>query len=408
MKIVEAREYYGLHRGDKESMPAKIIADKYQVDYVVLAPDLPAKEDRATGTVKGRRLKGEKALEEVAGGSKYYRVRLLPAFEWRTSWMPTIFFEIIKERPDLLVCSPGYTFSLKDYAIMAAKKLLNVPLVFLDAGDEIFAQTFFKRILSPVERIWVRKCVDLVITYSELGQEHLRRVYGLPLQAIKVIPKGINLNRFSPSLDGRPFLKEHGIPAGFTALYVSRLDKPKGPHVFLEVAKKCRELGLPELNFVLVGDGEMRAELEEYCRENSLDNVYFTGMLPNRKIAAAYAAADVFVMPYTKDLFAAGFGTVVAEAMAMGKPIIIGLKGYEKSTPLKHMENAILTSPGNAEEIAEAIASLYHDGKLRERLGQSARAYAQKQMDWQAQADVYYELYRQLIAAKRGNRKGGG
>ena len=99
---------------------------------------------------------------------------------------------------------------------------------------------------------------------------------------------------------------------------IGRLAEQKGQMVLIEaMARLCRSL--PEAHLVLVGDGEMRADLEQAVADHGLGaNVTFAGWLDEEGVRRELAAAHALVMPS----FAEGLPMVIMEAMAAGRPVI--------------------------------------------------------------------------------------
>ncbi len=393
LKIVELRETFDLYRGDKEFMPGKAVAEQFGVNYTVIAPNLTSTIDRAMGAVKGSRIDGT----VIPGTGTKYKIVTLPAWKLLVPIVPRRPFEIVKQKPHIIV-NTGLMMGPKDHVALVLSKLLRIPLVLLDAGNKNFTFASIKsRAVSPIEGPYCRR-MDAIITYNELGRNRIVNELGVESSKVHVIPKGVNLNDFSPSSSPEPFFVEFGLPRQFTVLYCNRLVPLKAPDAVIRVAEVLKEKGIDQINFVLVGDGESREGLQSYCKDHKLTNVFFTGALPHEKVNHAYAAADVILYPFPPVALmdCNGFPTVMAEAMAMGKPIILGNRGFEGAMPLKHMETALFSEPGNAEEMADCLLILYEDAALREKLGGAARSYAEENMDWYKQADQYYDIFCKL------------
>jgi hypothetical protein len=145
--------------------------------------------------------------------------------------------------------------------------------------------------------------------------------------------------------------------------------------------------------FLFIG-GNLRdtfsSSLLSLKEKNGLDNVHFTGTLPNNEIPYYESLADLIVYP---DIINnPGFPTVLAESMAMGKPIIVGARGYEDATPIKDFINGRIISPGNTKELLETIIELRDDSNQRERYGNSVRKYTEEYMDWSKVAGKYRKI----------------
>jgi glycosyltransferase involved in cell wall biosynthesis len=127
---------------------------------------------------------------------------------------------------------------------------------------------------------------------------------------IKVLPRGIPLENFSPSL------REENEKICF--LYVGRISVEKDIP-FLE--KLWKEFQNQNAELVFVGGGWYLDTLKENMKEYS--NVKFTGVKVGKELAEIYASADFFLFPSGSDTF----GNVVVESMASGTPALVTDKG---------------------------------------------------------------------------------
>ena len=106
--------------------------------------------------------------------------------------------------------------------------------------------------------------------------------------------------------------------SGTLFLYVGSLSPRKGVEQLLKTWALFEAKHGNGATFMLVGDGELRNELEEFCKERGLKGVRFVGTVDYEKVAEYYAAADVFIMPTLED----NWSLVVPEAMACGLPVL--------------------------------------------------------------------------------------
>jgi glycosyltransferase involved in cell wall biosynthesis len=225
---------------------------------------------------------------------------------------------------------------------------------------------------------WLHNQADLNLcpsyfTLAELEEQNFERV--------KVWSRGVNTERFSPAHRSREWRQRltGGHPEAPLLLYVGRL------------AREKRVAWLPPMMEVLgdarlaiVGDGPMRAELEERLADTS---TVFTGYLEGEDLARAYASADLFIFPSASETF----GNVVLEAMASGLPVIAPRAGG----PVDHVidgENGFLFDPDDLEEMVSLAQWLASDLTYTRRLGAAARAHAEAQ-SWEEIMDELLDEY---------------
>jgi len=181
----------------------------------------------------------------------------------------------------------------------------------------------------------------------------------------------------SPSLDPA-FVQascEAHVPALPTAgrfvLTVGRLissEPGKGVDSVIQVLADLLK-SFPDLFYVVVGEGDLRPELEKMARESpARDRILFLGKLTLEQLKHCYSRCDLFVMPSRQE----GFGVVFLEAMALGKPVIAACLGGATEI-VKNGVTGFLVVPGDLEMLALRLTQLLEDEALRKELGDAGR-----------------------------------
>jgi phosphatidylinositol alpha-mannosyltransferase len=137
-------------------------------------------------------------------------------------------------------------------------------------------------------------------------------------------------------------------------------DSRKGLPVLLEAVAKLAERGVP-YTLDIIGDGGQQPRSE-------LPAVTYHGPISGeQRIADLYAGCDVFVSPA---IGGESFGIVLLEAMAAARPIVCSdIAGYRYAVGGGPDCGALLTTPGNSDELAGALAKLAGDSAARDRMG---------------------------------------
>jgi glycosyltransferase involved in cell wall biosynthesis len=208
---------------------------------------------------------------------------------------------------------------------------------------------------------------------------------------------GIDLEAY-PSLPARhrdTIRASFGIPAAAPlAITVGVLRPGKGVDLMLE-AMVLLEQRWPDLHYLIVGDGEDRAELQEVTAQLGLaDRVRFAGWRTD--VARLLGAADLFVLPTRDD----ALPTVLVEAMAGGLPIVASAVGGTAEL-VEESGNGFLVPPGDVEALAVACAELIASKRLRRAMGERSRQLVTERFAIGVQVERLAELYDQLIAARR-------
>jgi glycosyltransferase involved in cell wall biosynthesis len=201
-----------------------------------------------------------------------------------------------------------------------AARLAGVPVVVHTFHGHIFHGYFGPlqtRVFVGIER-FLAHLSDRIVTVSE-GQRLELAAYGVAsLGKIAVVPLGFELDAFlnCESLQGQ-LRQELAIPGGMALVgIVARLTAIKNHRLFLDAARLIVEAG-QEAMFLVVGDGELRGELEAYVAELGLTGrVIFTGW--RRDLPRIYADLDVVALSSLNE----GTPVSLIEAMAAAKPVV--------------------------------------------------------------------------------------
>ena len=212
------------------------------------------------------------------------------------------------------------------------------------------AQSRLKRLYNSVMAKGER-----VIAISDFVGEHVAEVYGVGPDRLRVIPRGVDITRFDPDHVGAERLitlsRQWRLPDGaFVLMLPGRLTRWKGHTVVIDALAM---LGRTDIRCLFVGGGDLRYrhELEARAMRHGLGAV--VQMVDDcRDMPAAYMLADVVVSASTEP---EGFGRVIVEAQAMGRPVIATDHGGARETVVPG-RTGWLVPPGDARALAEAIA----------------------------------------------------
>jgi glycosyltransferase involved in cell wall biosynthesis len=154
---------------------------------------------------------------------------------------------------------------------------------------------------------------------------------------------------------------------------------------------------MPEVEFLLVGDGPLRAEIEQQAAALGLgESVLFLG--DRRDIPAIFASSDISVLTSDSE----GLSNVILEAMAAGVPVVAYAVGGNPE--IVNSERGALIPAGNEAEFADAICRLLSDENLRHVQGHNARRFAEQNFSLGRVCRQYEALYEDLLDRK-GRRR---
>jgi len=238
--------------------------------------------------------------------------------------------------------------------------------------------------------------VDQYIAVSEANRRYLVEEKGLPRHKVVVIHNGSDLRRFNPHHRAPAGMRESlGFGAADPVLgVIGRLEPQKGHRVLLDALPAVRAQ-FPRVRLVCVGEGALRADLEQRVAALGLgDAVRFVGQQAN--VADWLALADVTVLPS----FFEGLPLAAIESLAAGRPMVASAVD---GTPEVVVDGAtgLTVPPGDAPELARALCRLLGDPWLREKLALAGRDWVLERFDETRQIQRTEVLY-QLALSRRG------
>src|SRR5438105_8022043 len=201
---------------------------------------------------------------------------------------------------------------------------------------------------------------DLLAGRCPESREKIFRIYN-----------GIDLSRF-PRRD--VLLEVPGRSSEIRFLSVGRLVPFKGFDILIDACAELQKRGL-NFNCEIIGEGALGEELEQrVSRQNLRERIHFAGEQSQNYVLAALHHCDIFVLASAPDERGASdiFPTVIAEAMATGKPVVsTTVAGIPEL--VANRETGLLAPPRDARALADAMEQFARDENLRADFGRAGR-----------------------------------
>lgn len=245
--------------------------------------------------------------------------------------------------------------------------------------------------LSALDRLGLQHA-SAITSISDFTARKLIDVQGVDPAKVEVIPCVINAELLHANGNGA--LPDSHRGAQKILLAVARLDARERHKGLDEVILALPQLteSVPELVFVIAGDGDDRNRLEELARNRGLSHrVIFKGVVSDQELIELYKDCDVFLMPSSQE----GFGIVFLEAMAFKKPVIGGNHGGTPEVILDN-ETGFLVEHGDVDALADRIAMLLKDPELCKRMGEAGRRRVEENYTFEPLRNKLRSLFAQL------------
>ncbi len=318
-----------------------------------------------------------------------------------------IFWILRQERPDIL-----HTHTAKAGALgrtagilyrLTTRRPLKIAHTFHGHALEGYFQPWANRLFLGIER-FLAKRTDKLIAVSEAVKEDLLRLGAAAPEKVEVIPLGLNLENLIQLSNGHP---PPGKPLRIG--FVGRLVPIKEPGIFL---KAIRELSLitslPDIETVVVGDGELRPSLEEESRRLGLTSrVQFLGW--RQDLASIYQSMDVVCLTSRNE----GTPVSLIEALAASKPVIstdvggvrdiLNRRGKNPSpsqeSSFSICDHGLLVRSGDHKGLAKGLEFLIKESSLRQEMGRRGRLYVREKYGADRLIQDIHRLYESLVSS---------
>jgi len=203
-----------------------------------------------------------------------------------------------------------------------------------------------------------------VIADTKPIADHLVKMKHAPASKIDVVLLGVDTDFFSPVAGS--FQKES---EGHELFSIARVVKDKGFH-FLIAAMPALLKEHPGARLIVGGDGPYLPDLKALARKLGIEKaVRFTGRVPEQELPGLYRSCDLFALATT---FVEGFGLVLAEAMACGKPAASARIGGVTDV-IREGVTGRLFEPGDQKDITRTLLELLSDPAKLKTMGEAAR-----------------------------------
>ncbi len=275
-------------------------------------------------------------------------------------------------------------------AVMLGRALRRPTVITAHGGD---VTLHLKRGLVRRLGRWALSNADHVIAVSSSLRRALVQGHGIEAEKMTVIPNGVDVARFTPAprSEARARL---GLPAkGSKLLYVGAIAESKGVAYLLRAIHRLRHTSAWPLELILVGEGKYEKAARALAAQLGIaDAVTLGGKRPNDEIPLWMNASDLLVLPSLSE----GFGVVLVEAMACGKPVVATTCGGPEDivTP----QTGILVPPADDAALSEALLEILADGERFH--PQAIREYAMDTYGYDRVTSRIMEVYAAILGRR--------
>ncbi|MCK0195599.1 WcaI family glycosyltransferase [Ancylobacter sp. 6x-1] len=282
--------------------------------------------------------------------------RLIAPLSFAASSAPVVFWQILRQRPEVVFCVEPTLFAAPVAQLAAklvgARTVLHVQDLEVDAAfavGHLGNASWLKRLGFGFEKFSLNR-FDRVITISNRMMERLAGK-GVAQRQLCILRNWVDVDHIRPLDGSSPYRTELGYqPDDFIVLYSGNVGAKQGLNVLLDAAEQLTDL--PRIKFIVAGEGPAKEALQK--RYGHLASLRFLPFQPYARFNEFLNLADLHALPQEKDAADLVLPSKLGGMLASGKPIVVTA---EPGTELADFlgSGGVITPPGDATALAAEI-----------------------------------------------------
>ena len=246
------------------------------------------------------------------------------------------------------------------------------------------------------EKLAAHSCDRIYAVAQAMVDQCLEAHIGRP-EMYKVVYSGMDLDPFLSSQPDPELKRRLKIPEGRPVIgTVARLFPLKGYEQFIPAAIKISAMR-PDVHFLIVGDGKMRAELESAIATCGLsDNFSFAGLVPPSEVWRYTALMDMLVHLSLRE----GLPRAAVQALASAKPVV-AFKLDGTPEVVIDGQTGYVVEPENIDSVVFAVNKLLSDPEMAAKMGREGRTLVSSRFDWRKMAEILEQDYKDSLAKSK-------
>ncbi len=241
---------------------------------------------------------------------------------------------------------------------------------------------------------WLARRTPVIIAGSEAIKNDIVRYDGVPAEKVRVIPYGVDVEKFAIPLSREEARTRLGLPADrFLVGTVGRLEEQKGQSFLVEAAARLHREGM-HMSLLLIGSGREEGRLRDLvAREGIAKDVLFLGT--RRDLPELFRAMDVFALSSLWE----GLPLALLSAMASGIPVVATPVGGIPEV-IKDGENGFLVPPVDAVALAEVLRRVWENPGRASTIGAAGAETVRSGYSHGGNAGRVMEIYKEVLAGR--------
>ena len=308
----------------------------------------------------------------------------------------TVFAGGIHRRPAAVISmSPPLTLGLTGWLasrIRRCPSVFNIQDVFPDAAVETGAITNARIIAVSrwLERVSYHRSDAVVVLSEDLRANVLAKNSPKHQHKVHVIPNFVDSDRITPRDRMTSYRDELRIGNEQVVMYAGNVGYSQSLSMMLHAARQ-----IPEVTFVINGDGAAREELQRDAA--GLSNIRFSGYQPADRVAEVLATADIHVVPLRTGLGAVSVPSKTYSILAAGRPVVAAIdSGTEVTRILAESGAGVSVAPDDPVAFTDALRAMVNSGSAATEAGARGRLWVESHVSPARVAHSYLDVIASL------------
>ncbi|SDJ11168.1 Glycosyl transferases group 1 [Halanaerobium congolense] len=194
---------------------------------------------------------------------------------------------------------------------------------------------------------------------------------GIDDRKIKYISNGFDKSFLKNEIKMN-IVDEFNLKDKFTLVYAGNIGLAQGLDIILNAAENLKDYS--EIQFLIIGDGLEKDELEQQAKKAGLNNLKFLGLYPHASIYTFLKYSDASIIPLKNENLKDSVPSKLFESLGAGCPVILSASG-ESEKIVNDSNGGLIIEPGNSDNLKDAILKLYNNKDLKEEYSKNGQEF---------------------------------
>ncbi len=311
-----------------------------------------------------------------------------------TGWRPDV---ILATVPPLPVCIPATLLG----RIKGCPVVLNIQDIQHEAAVHVglLKNTKVIRAFTELEKFACKNAEKISVIAEGFVENLLNK--SVPPEKIALIPNWVDTNFIQPlPTENNAFRQEHHLNGKFVVLYSGNIALTQDLPTAIKAA--ARLTYIPDIAFVVVGEGKAIARVREYCEMFGADNVTLLPFQSRESLPDMLRGVDVGLVLQKHNVIGFNMPSKIPVLLASGRAIVGSVPPTGTAAKaIKNSEGGVIVPPEDPEALANAILDLYKNPHKVAELGRKGRDYAIAQYAFEETLTKYEALFEEAIASRQ-------